>query len=122
MVTSTDPTSSHHAPTDGRPPTRSVLTRAWICIALVPVCFVVSFVVQTVIYALTGYDPGSGAVPLWASLAAGLPGLAVLLLPCVAGVVYGVRAVREGVRSGAVPAALAALLGLGAVALTVANL
>ncbi|WP_345205123.1 hypothetical protein [Fodinibacter luteus] len=84
--------------------------------------FVVSFVAQTVIYALTGYDPSSGTVPLWANLAAGLPGLAIVLVPCVAGVVYGWRAVRAGVRAGLVPAVLAALLGVGAVVLTAANL
>ena len=122
MVTTSHSTSStNHAPV-GRPRTRTPLSKAWLSIVLVPVFFALSFVAQTVIYALTGYDPSTGTVPLWANLAAGLPGLAILLVPCVAGVVYGWRATRAGVRAGLVPAVLAALLGVGAVALTVANI
>lgn len=122
MVTTSDSTSStNHAPV-GRPRTRTPLSRAWLSIVLVPVFFALSFVAQTVIYALTGYDPSTGTVPLWANLAAGLPGLAILLVPCVAGVVYGWRAARAGVRAGLVPAVLAVLLGVGAVVLTVANI
>jgi hypothetical protein len=91
------------------------LARAWISIALVPVFFMVSFAAAQGIYAWTGYDPSAGAIPpLWADLAAGLPALAILLVPCVAGVFYGVRAIRAGVRAGLVPAVLAALLGVGA--------
>lgn len=71
--------------------------RAWISVALVPVFLFLSFLVQTGIYALTGHDPGTGDVPpLWASLAAGLPGLAILLVPCIAGVVHGRRAFVRG--------------------------
>ena len=92
-------------------------------VVLIPVFLLLSFAATTGIYALTGHDPSTGDVPpLWANLAAGLPGLAILLVPCVAGVVYGWRAVRSGVRAGLVPAVLAALMGAGAVVLTVANL
>ncbi|GAA4405526.1 hypothetical protein GCM10023168_19310 [Fodinibacter luteus] len=123
MVTTSDSTSSTHpAPVSPQPRKRTPLARAWTSVASIPLFFVVSFVAQTVIYALTGYDPSSGTVPLWANLAAGLPGLAIVLVPCVAGVVYGWRAVRAGVRAGLVPAVLAALLGVGAVVLTAANL
>lgn len=118
---STNPTES--APTGQGPRRATPLRRAWTSVALVPVFFFASFAVTSVIYALTGHDPSTGDVPpLWADLAAGLPGLAILLVPCVAGVVYGLRAVRAGVRAGLVPAALAALAGVGAVVLTVANL
>lgn len=129
MVTtsdSTDPTRSTRStgsrPVGQEPRTRTPLARAWISVALIPVFFVLSFVVQTVIYALTGYDPSTGTAPLWADLAAALPGLAILLLPCLAGVAHGWRAARAGVRAGLVPAVLAALLGVGAVILTVANI
>lgn len=124
MATTTGSTSSTDNAPSGQGPGRATpLGRAWISIALVPVFFVLSFLVQTGIYALTGHDPSTGDVPpLWANLAAGLPGLAILLVPCVAGVVYGWRAVRSGVRAGMVPAVLAALVGVGAVVLTVANL
>jgi hypothetical protein len=124
MATTTGSTSSTDNVPSGHGPRRATpLGRAWISIALVPVFFFLSFLVQTGIYALTGHDPSTGDVPpLWANLAAGLPGLAILLVPCVAGVVYGWRAVRSGVRAGMVPAVLAALVGVGAVVLTVANL
>ena len=47
------------------------------------------------VYAVTGHDPSTGASPpLWADLAAGIPSLAILLTPCVAGVVHGRRAMR----------------------------
>ena len=124
MATTTNSTSStNHAPEGQGPWTRTALGRAWASVALIPVFFFLSFAVQTVIYALTGHDPSTGDVPpLWANLAAGLPGLAILLVPCVAGVVYGWRAARAGVRAGLVPAVLSALLGVGAVVLTVVNL
>lgn len=125
MATTTGSTSSTVNAPSGQGPRRATpLGRAWISIALVPVFFFLSCLVQTGIYALTGHDPSTGDVPpLWANLAAGLPGLAILLVPCVvAGVVYGWRAVRSGVRAGMVPAVLAALVGAGAVVLTVANL
>lgn len=124
MATATGSTSTtNNAPTGHGPRTSSPLGRAWISTALVPVFFFLSFLAQTGIYVLTGHDPSTGDLPpLWANLAAGIPGLAILLVPCIAGVVYGWRAVRAGVRAGLVPAALAALLGVGAVVLTVANL
>lgn len=114
--------SSSDAPTGQGPRTQTPLTRAWISVALVPVFFFVAFAASQGIYALTGYDPSAGATPpLWADLVAGLPGLAIMLVPCVAGVVYGRRAARAGVRAGLVPAAIAALLGFGAVLLVVLN-
>jgi uncharacterized membrane protein YidH (DUF202 family) len=123
MVTTSDSTSStHHTPAGPEPRNRTPLAWAWTSVALIPVFFVLSFVAQTLIYAAAGYDPSTGAVPLWANLAAGLPGLAIVLAPCIAGVVYGWRAARAGVRAGLVPAVLSALLGVGAVVLTVANL
>ncbi len=125
MATTTSSTSSTgSAPVDQGPPTRKALGRAWTSIALIPIFFMVSFAAQTGIYVLIGHDPSTGEVPpLWATLAAGIPGLGILLVPCIAGVVYGRRAaVREGVRAGLVPAVLAALVGVGAVVLTVVNL
>lgn len=124
MATTTDSTSSTNNAQGGQGPwTRTALGRAWTSIVLVPVFFFLSFAATTGIYALTGHDPSTGDVPpLWANLAAGLPGLAILLVPCVAGVVYGWRAVRSGVRAGLVPAVLATLMGAGAVVLTVASL
>lgn len=121
-MANTSTSSSNHAPVGPGPRTQTPLVRAWVSVALVPVFFFLSFAAQEGIYALTGYDPSTGTAPLWANLAAGLPGLAIVLIPCIAGVVYGGRAVRTGVRAGLVPAVLAALLGVAAVVLTVVNL
>lgn len=99
--------------------TGSALTRAWVSIVLVPVFFFLAFAAAQGIYVLTGYDPSAGAnPPLWADLAAGLPALAILLVPCVAGVVYGVRAHS---RAGSLAAFVAGVLGLGAVVLVAFN-
>lgn len=123
MVNTTDRAdSSSHASIGQGPRSQTPLARAWISIALVPVFFFASFAASQGIYTLTGYDPSAGATPpLWADLAAGLPGLAILLIPCIGGVVYGRRAARAGVHAGLVPAAIAALLGVGAVVMVVLN-
>lgn len=118
---STSPTGGD-APVGPEPRTRRSLSRAWVSIALVPAFFAVSFVVQTGIYAWTGYDPSAGDVPLSASLAAAVPGLAIVLVPCVAAVFYGLRASREGDRTGGIPAGFGALLAIGATVLTLLNL
>ena len=79
-------------------------------VALVPVFFFLAFAAAQGIYAVTGHDPSTGASPpLWADLAAGIPFLAILLTPCVAGVVLGRRAVRAGVRAGCVAVVLTAV-------------
>ena len=123
MVKTTDTTDSSSDASIGQGArTQTPLARAWISIALVPVFFLAALAASQGIYGLTGYDPSAGATPpLWADLAAGLPSLAILLIPCTAGVIYGRRAARAGVRAGLVPAAIAALLGVGAVLLVVLN-
>ena len=102
MVKATDTTdSSSCASVREGPRTTSPLAQAWISIALVPVFFFTAFAAAQGIYASTGFDPSAAATPpLWADLAAGLPALAILLIPCVAGVVYGWRAARASVRAG----------------------
>ena len=122
MVKATDTThSSSNASIGPGPSSQTALSRAWISIALVPVFLFAAFAASEGIYTLTGYDPSTGTVPLWADLAAGLPSLALLLIPCIAGVVYGRRAARSGVRAGLVAAVIAGLLGLGSVLLVVLN-
>lgn len=123
MVNTTDTTGSSSDASIGQGSrTQTPLARAWISIALVPVFYIAAFLAAGGIYVLTGYDPSAGAVPPpWAHLAAAVPSLAILLIPCIAGVVYGRRAARAGVRAGLVPAAIAALLGVGAVLLVVLN-
>lgn len=101
---------------------RTSLVRAWVSVALVPIFFLVAFAAAAGVYALTGYDPSAGATPpFWADLAAGLVSLAILLGICAVGVLHGLRAARHGRRAGLVPAGIAALLGIGSVALVVLN-
>lgn len=135
MANSTDPIDSSGSIPEGEgspapPPTPPAtpapspaptpLARAWISVAVIPVFFFAAFAVAQGIYALTGHDPSTGATPpLWADLAAGIPALAVVLIPCVAAVVYGLRAARAHVRAGLVPAVVAALAAVGAVLLVV---
>ena len=103
--------------------TTTPLIWSWACVVLVPLFFFFSFIAAQGIYVLVGHDPSTGDVPpLWANLAAGIPGLAIVLLPSVAGVVFGRRSMRAGHRAGLVPLVLAVLLGLGATVLVVVNL
>lgn len=121
MVNASGPTTPSSSRSTGEGPRSSTpLARAWVSVALVPVFFLVAFAAAQGIYALTGYDPSAGATPpLWADVAAGLPALLILLLPCAAAVAYGLRAYREGARSGLVPVVLAALVAAGGVLLVV---
>ncbi len=95
------------------------LRRAWAGVALVPVFFVIAFAVGEVIYAVMGYRPEDADAPIWAVVAASALVLLVVLVPCVAAVHFGRRAVKGGDRRGAVPAAIGAVAGVGWVALTV---
>ena len=123
MGSSPDTTgSSEQASSDQRPGAQTPLARAWVAVALVPVFFVGAFAAETGIYALTGHEPGLGTAPRWVDLTAGLIGLAILLVPCIAGMVLGIRATRSGVRAALVPTVLAGLLGAGGIVLTILNL
>ncbi len=103
--------------------TTAPLVWAWVCVLVVPLFFFFSFAAAQGIYAVVGHDPSTGDVPpLWANLAAALPALAIALVPCVAGVVFGRRATRAGHRAGLIPEALAVLLGFGMAVLVFVNL
>lgn len=121
MVNPTDQTNSPDRAAGGGARTPSVLTQAWLWVALVPVFFLVAFAAQYAIYAMTGDEPGLGTAPLWVDLTAAVVGLVILLVPCVAGMVYGRRARRAGVRAGIVPEVVAGLLGVAAIVLVAFN-
>ena len=82
------------------------LRRAWAGVALVPVFFVIAFAVGEGIYAVMGYRPEDADAPIWAVVAASAVVLLVVLIPCVAAVHFGRRAVKGGDRRGAVPAVI----------------
>ncbi len=112
--------SQHASP--GQPRSQTPLGWAWISVALVPVFFAVAFALQYGIYALTGNEPGQGTAPFSVDLAAGLAALVILLVPCLAGVFHGLRAMRSGARAAWVPTVLSGLLAVGATVLVVLNL
>jgi hypothetical protein len=88
------------------------LTRAWISLASIPVAFVLAFAVGEGLYALLGYAPEDATEPLWVALVAGLPAIALFLVPCAAAVWFGTRARAEGHRVALIPVVTGVVLGL----------
>jgi non-ribosomal peptide synthetase component F len=80
------------------------LRLSWVCVALLPVAFVMGMVVGEGLISLLGYEPSLETVPLWAAVAAGTPALLILVAPGVAAVFYGRRAQRAGRAAGTLPA------------------
>jgi hypothetical protein len=97
------------------------LAWAWAAVALIPVFFVLALATGQGVYALMGYRPENADAPVAVVLVALVPTLAVALVPCVAAVLAGRRAVRAGQRGGTVPLVLGALTGLGLLVLTVVS-
>jgi hypothetical protein len=95
--------------------------RAWIAVALIPVVFILGFMLAQGLYSLMGYLP-ENTVPLWVDLVASGVTVAVCLVPCGAAVLYGRRASSVGDRRGIVPLLVGALAGLGVVILTVGTI
>jgi len=87
-------------------------TRSWIAVGVIPVAFIVAFVVGEGLYALLGYKPEDATEPLWVALVADIPAIIVFLIPCVAAVWYGNKARAEGHRAALVPMAIGVVLGL----------
>ena len=92
--------------------------RAWAAVALMPVFAILSFAVGVVTLSTFGYSSG-GDEPLWVNLVVSLISTTVLLVPCVAAVLYGRSARRAGVRGGAVPIVIGAVVGSAAIVLTI---
>ena len=110
----TGSTTEHSAAT---PPERShapgALARAWVAIVLIPVFFFIAIGVGEGVISLLGYTAGAGNNPIWVSLASDLAAIAVVLLPCLAAVIFGRRAYKAGDRRGLFPAVLGTVAGLG---------
>lgn len=96
----------------------TLLERAWVPIALFPVFVGVAMVVMMAVDGLVGVDPSTGVAPLWSQYLQLVLWVAVLFIPGVSGVVHGRRAERAGVRSGALPVLVGALLCVATVLLT----
>lgn len=97
------------------------LGRAWAGVALVPVFFLVAFAVGEGTYALLGYKPEDADAPLWVDVAASALSLAVFVMPAVAAMYSGRRAVKAGEHRGMYPAVIGAAITIAWVTLTVVN-
>ena len=98
------------------------LTRSWIAVASIPVAFIAAFAVGEGLYALLGYQPEDATEPLWVALAAGVPAVALFLVPCAAAVWYGTKARAEGSRAALLPVVTGAVLGLWMVVMNIVAL
>lgn len=90
MVTAHGNAPASTAPPGSRP--TNSLSRAWTAVALIPVTFMVAFAIGEGSYAALGYQPEDATEPVWVALVAGVPAIAVFLVPCCAAVLYGNRA------------------------------
>ncbi len=109
-----------HLPHPADAPRRadSSLGRAWAAIVLIPVFAILSFAAGVVTLSAFGYSSG-GDEPLWVNLVVSIIAMTVLLLPCVAAVLYGRRARRAGVRGAVAPMAIGAVVGAAGIVLTI---
>jgi hypothetical protein len=97
------------------------LRRAWASVALVPMFFFIAFAVGESIYALLGYMPENADAPVWVVVVASALVVAVVLIPSVAAVYFGRRAIKTGDRRGMYPAVIGAVAGVGWVVLTIVS-
>ena len=116
------------SPTDhpaATPPEQSrapgALARAWVAVVLIPVFFFIAIGVGEGVISLLGYTAGAGNNPIWVSLVSDLAAIAVVLLPCLAAVIFGKRADKAGDRRGLFPAVLGTVAGLGWLILTIVS-
>lgn len=118
-------TTAKHIPppgangTGGRSPN---LTRSWIAVALIPVGFVLAFVVGEGLYALLGYQPEVGSEPWWVAPVAAVPAIVLFLVPCATAVWFGNKARLEGHRAALVPIVIGVVLGLWMVVMNTVSL
>jgi hypothetical protein len=103
---------------DARNPPDPSFGRAWAAVVLIPVFAILAFAAGVAALSALGYSSG-GEEPLWVDLIVDLVATAVLLVPCIAAVVFGRRAKQAGVRGAAVPTTIGALAGAAGVVLTV---
>jgi hypothetical protein len=92
--------------------------RAWTAVVLIPVFAILSYAPGEVTLSAFGYSSG-GDEPFWVSLVVSVVAMSILLVPCVAAVLYGRRARRTGVRGAAVPIVIGAVVGAAGIFLTI---
>jgi len=102
------------------PKPTSPLGRAWVAIALIPVFFVVAIAAGEGTISGLGYPVG-GDYPWWVSLLSDLAAVAVVLVPCVAAVIFGAKAKRVGARRALIPIVIGALVGVAWLVLAIVS-
>jgi hypothetical protein len=110
------PASSGRAP---RTQADTAYRRAWLCLLLYPVTFVLAFAIGEGLVTLQTDDARDPT--FLEGLLAVVPALLVFVVPGVLAAWQGCRAVRLGRRDGSAPALIGAVLGLGFVALNLAS-
>ncbi|EWT00295.1 hypothetical protein N865_16500 [Intrasporangium oryzae NRRL B-24470] len=81
--------------------------------------FGIGFAVGEGLYSLFGYAPETGDAPGWVVVVVSAVTVLVVLVPCVAAVYFGRRAMTAGNRRGLWPVVIGAVAGFGLIALTV---
>jgi hypothetical protein len=112
MRTTESPTEHPAARPPDRPRAHGAVTRAWVAIALIPVFFLIAMGVGEGLSSLLGY-PSGGDAPVWVTVVTDVAATVTVLVPCLAAVFFGRRAVKAGDRRGLWPAALGTGAGLG---------
>jgi hypothetical protein len=83
--------------------------------------FFIAVAVGEGLYAWMGYKPENADAPVWAVAVVSALTVVVVLIPCVAAVYFGRRALEGGDRRGLLPAAIGAVAGVGWVVLTIVS-
>jgi hypothetical protein len=104
-------------------PARRNLRRAWIWVVLAPIGFALAMLLGERAVDALGYPAGGDKVaPAWIDAIVSAVVILVGILPGAAAMVYGMRARRDGLRRGRVPAVIGAVVVLYWVFTTVTGL
>jgi hypothetical protein len=116
MSTSTHRSRAHRR----RTPAERHLQLAWIFVVLTPFAFVGAMFLGEGLLTGAGYS-GEETVPLDVALRAGGSALLLMLAPTLGAVWYGLRARREGLRNGFVPAVVGGTIAAAALVTNVGS-
>lgn len=107
--------SSHPFPAHAdRLPAHRHLRVAWFFVALVPVAFAAAMLVGEGLLTAFGYDV-EDTVPFGVVVISAGPALLIMLGPTVPAAWYGLKARREGLRTGIIPVVVAVVVAVAVV-------
>lgn len=87
--------------------------------ALIPAFFLVGFAAAHIPYLIWPYEEGAGEEPLWFGAITQSIFMGILFIPIVAAVWFGMRTIRLGSRWGWLPIAVATVVGVYFLILTI---